>query len=585
MAGLIDESILEQILSRVDIVEIISESIPLKRSGRNFKASCPFHHEKTASFMVSAEKQIFHCFGCGAGGNAFKFLMQYDRMEFPEAVEKLARKAGVIIPEKHRSPAAGQTQQVIKALELACGYFQEKLLSGAGKDARNYLGRRGVRPETAKIFRLGYSPDLWDGLIAHLKSKEINLAVMEKAGLVLPKDGGGYYDRFRGRVMFAITNLKSEVIGFGARTLGSAEPKYLNSPETPVYVKGKNLFNLDLAKEALRETDRLVLVEGYMDCLIPYQEGLRNIAASCGTALTPEQAKLIKRFTPNVVVLYDGDKAGQMATLRSLDIFLEEEMHVRVAALPDKEDPDTFVRKNGIAALQELVDKGANLFDYKLRLLRAANDEKTQEGRRRITAEMLPTIKKVPNAVQRSDYIRMLAERLKMSEESLLTELNKIKEENPYSYRGILQTGTANADGWIHPTEKQLIKLMFEQNSLISHVQGAVTPSDFQDTASSRLVALMFESWAQGKELKTSLMVNDPEISAIIRSTTMDESLEVEEENRETTLHDCIDRLKKKSLMVKQRRLQDAIKQAETDNDEQLKTRLMVEFNNLIKTR
>jgi len=585
MAGLIDESILEQILSRVDIVEIISEYLPLKRSGRNFKASCPFHHEKTASFMVSAEKQIYHCFGCGAGGNAFKFLMQYDRMEFPEAVEKLARKAGVIIPEKHRNPAAGQTQQVIKALDLACGYFQEKLLSGAGKDARNYLGKRGIRQETAKAFRLGFSPDLWDGLIAHLKSKEINLAVMERAGLVLPKDGGGYYDRFRGRVMFTITNLKSEVIGFGARTLGSAEPKYLNSPETPVYVKGKNLFNLDLAKEALRETDRLVLVEGYMDCLIPYQEGLRNIAASCGTALTPEQAKLIKRFTPNVVVLYDGDKPGQMAPLRSLDIFLEEEMNVRVAALPEKDDPDTYVRKNGIAALTTLVDESANLFDYKLRLLRAANDEKTQEGRRRITAEMLPTIKKVPSAVQRSDYIRMLAERLRMSEESLITELNKIKDENPYSYRGILQTGTVNADGWIHPTEKQLIKLMFEQNSLINSVRAAVTPSDFQDTASSRLVALMFESWAQGKELKTSLMVNDPEISAIIRSTTMDESLEVEEENRETTLHDCINRLKKKSLMVKQRRLQDAIKQAETDNDEQLKTRLMVEFNNLIKTR
>ena len=585
MSGLIDESILEQILSRVDIVAVISEYLPLKRSGRNFKASCPFHHEKTASFMVSAEKQIFHCFGCGAGGNAFKFLMQYDRLEFPEAVEKLARKAGVIIPDKHRGAGAGQTQQVLKALELACGYFQERLFSGTGSDARDYLGKRGIRSETAKTFKLGFAPDLWDGLIAHLKSKEINLAIMEKAGLVLPKDNGGYYDRFRGRVMFTICNLKSEVIGFGARTLDSAEPKYLNSPETQLYVKGKNLFNLNLAKEELRDTDRLVLVEGYMDCLIPYQAGLRNIAASCGTALTPEQAKLIKRFTPNVVVLYDGDKAGQTATLRSLDIFLEEEMNVMVAALPDKEDPDTFVRKNGIAALKSLVGAADNLFDYKLRLLRAANDEKTQEGRRRITAEMLPTIKKVPSAVQRSDYIRMLAERLRMSEESLLTELNKVKEENPYSYRGIHQTGTVNADGWIHPTEKQLIKLMFDENSLINRVRDAVTPSDFQDTASSRLVALIFESWAQGKELKTSLLVNDPEISAIIRLTTMDESLDVTEENRETTLHECLDRLKKKSLMVKRRRLQDEIKQAETDNDEQLKARLMVEFNNLIKTR
>ncbi len=587
MSGLIDEGILEQILARTDIVELISSYIPLKRAGRNFKANCPFHHERTASFMVSAEKQIYHCFGCGAGGNAFSFLMQYDRLEFPEAVERLAKKAGVIIPQKHRQPGAGQTEQVLKALELAGKFFQDNLLGPEGKQARAYLGRRGVKPETAKEFRLGYAPEKWDALINHLRSKDISLATMEKAGLVTPKENGGFYDRFRGRVTFAISNLKSEVIGFGARTLGAGEPKYLNSPETQVYVKGRNLFNLNLAKEALRNINSLVLVEGYMDCLIPYQEGLRNICASCGTALTPEQARLIKRFTPNVVVLYDGDSAGQTATLRSLDIFLEEDMNVRVAALPQGEDPDTFVKKEGIGALERLVGKAENLFDYKLRLLRAANDERTPEGTRRITAEMLPTLKKIPDEVLRGEYVKRLAEEMKTSEELLYAELRKIKDENPYAYRGIREQ--PRAAGGIHPTEKLLIKLMLEETSFIDEVRERVELSDFQDSRTARFVSMMFELVTQGKDPKASILVEaDPDISSLVRETTMDdEELHVPEEaeEKDRTLRECIRRLKENSHKSKCRKLQEAIKQAELDRNERRMAELTEEFNNLIKSR
>ncbi|MGE5308589.1 MAG: DNA primase [Deltaproteobacteria bacterium] len=586
MAGLIDESVLEQILSRVDIVEVVSEHLPLKRSGRNFKACCPFHHEKTASFMVSPDKQIYHCFGCGAGGNAFNFLMQYERLEFPEAVDRLARKAGVVIPEKHRQGTNGQSALLHKALELASGYFQERLFAPEGKQARAYLAKRGVLPDTARLFKLGFATDQWDGLIRYLRSKDVTLAVMEKAGLVLPKDNGGYYDRFRGRLTFTITNMKSEVVGFGARILGKGEPKYLNSPETQVYVKGKNLFNLNLAKEELRNTDSLVLVEGYMDCLIPYQAGIRNICASCGTALTSDQARLIRRFTENVVVLYDGDSAGQTATLRSLDIFIEEKMNVRIAALPEGEDPDTFVRKNGADALKTLIAGAEDLFDYKLRLLRLRHDEKKPEGLRKITAELLPTIKKIPDAVLIGDYIKKLAERLKSSEEALYAELRKVKEETPYAYRG-MEPAVRQTAG-VNPTEMLFVKLMMEETKLISRIRGSVDPGDFQDSRTQHLVSMMFDLVSQGKDPKANLLVNDPAISSLIRESMDEEKtppVPEDENEKDRTLHDCIERIKKNSRTLKCRRLQEAIRQAETDHDERRKTDLMVEFNKLIKTR
>jgi DNA primase len=585
MPGLIDQSVLDQILGRINIAEVIAEYIPLKRAGRNFKACCPFHHEKTPSFMVSTDKQIYHCFGCGAGGNAFNFLVQYERLEFPEAVEKLAKRSGVLLPEKSRrsGAASGMTTQINDCLELACGFYQARLLETGGRKAQQYCTKRGIKPETAKAFRMGYAPDAWEGLIDYLRSKGVSLAVMEKAGLVLSRESGGYYDRFRDRLLFTISNVKSEVIGFGGRVFDSGTPKYINSPETPVYVKGRNLFNLNLAKEALRETDCLVLVEGYLDCLIPYQEGLRNICATCGTALTQDQAKLIKRFTENVVVVYDGDSAGQTGTLRSLDIFLEEEMNVRVAALPAGDDPDTFVRKNGIGALDSAVKSADNLFDYKLRILKEAHDASEPMGKKKISAEMLPTLKKIKNEVLRQEYLRRLAEEIRTGEKALQTELQKIRDENIYDYRGI---EAKTAPSHVHPAEKLLIKLMLEEKQLIERVRGDLGPADFLDERTSRIVAMMFDLSTQGKDPKANLLVDcDPDLSQIIRESALDESLNVSDENKEKTLDECIGRLKQNSFMKRCRLMQEEIQAAEREKDEVTLSRLKIEFNRLIKTR
>ena len=350
--GLIPDEIIAQVLDRCDIVELISEYVTLKKAGRNFKACCPFHHEKTPSFVVNRDKQIYHCFGCGAGGNVIGFLMSHDHMDFPSAVRHLAQKAGIAIPETSSdasSETMGVRDMVLKANELTVDFFHDILIKGqrGANSAQDYLKKRQVRLETAQKLKLGFAPDSWDGLITFLRSKNISLSIMEKAGLVIPREKSeGFYDRFRDRVIFPIFDLRGKCIAFGGRTMkAESGAKYMNSPETPVYAKREHLYGLHFAKQAIAQKDCAVVVEGYMDFLTPFQAGTENIVASLGTALTSEQIRLIRRYTRNVVMLYDADMAGQMATLRSLDLLVEEDMHVKIALLTSGEDPDSFIQK------------------------------------------------------------------------------------------------------------------------------------------------------------------------------------------------------------------------------------------------
>jgi len=594
MAGRIPDNILEDILSRVDIVELISSYIPLKRAGRNFKALCPFHHEKTPSFMVSPDRQIYHCFGCSKGGNAFGFLMEYERMEFPEAVETLAKKAGVVLPEREKqdSQTAGLITQLYKVNELTALFYESNLNSPRGLEAKKYLLNRGINESTVKLFKLGYAPDKWDALINHLRNKSINLSLLEKAGLVLTKEGGGYYDRFRERIIFPIFDIKSRVLGFGARLLpGTAKdtgedtsPKYINSPETPIYTKGRNLYGLNLAREAIKESDCVVIVEGYLDFILPYQQGQKNIVASLGTALTQEQARLIKRYTHNVVMVYDADDAGQMATLRTLDIFIEEGMNVKVVSLPEGFDPDLFVRKKGIGDFKEKINQAENLFDYKLRILKSRYSLKDIEAKALISFEMLLTIKRFKNAILKAEYIKRLAEELDVKEDALLQELNKIKEAKTYSDLGAI--GPTRKVLNINPTEKLLVKLMLEEEELIRQVRERLTPEDFQDERIARIVSLMFDLIEQGKNIEPNKLINylDDEASAqvICESTLLPE---VPSQNKEHIINDCIKRLKNERLRIRKQRLHEQIKTAEDLGDEEKLNRLMQEFHGLIKER
>jgi DNA primase len=583
MPGLIPENILEEILGRVDIVEVVGGVIPLKRAGRNFKACCPFHQEKSPSFMVSPDRQIYHCFGCGESGNAFKFLMRHERMEFPEAVEMLAKKAGVALPETPRqNPAATNLiTSIFKANELAVLCYEHSLRSIEGTKAKDYLAIRGISEQSARLFKIGFATERWDSLMNHLRAQGVNLSVMEKAGLILPKDAGGYYDRFRNRLMFPIFDLKNRPLGFGGRVLDQSLPKYMNSPETTVYTKGRHLYGLNWSKDAIRDSDSAAVVEGYLDFILPYQAGFKNIVASLGTALTLEQIRLLKRYTHNVTLVYDGDPAGEMASLRSLDIFIEEEMRVKVATLPKGFDPDSFVRKFGVDRFRELVSQAKSLFDYKLGILRSRFDQNGAEGKAEISAQMIESIVKFKSAVLQSEYLKRLSQELDVREESLLQEMRKKKSSVPLQQQ---QSVTAKKPAAINPTEKLLIRLMLEENKLIERIRNSLEPADFNDARASRIVSVMFDLAGQGRRVEPRTLINhfnEEDVSQIVcESIFLDD---IAKHDKEKLVDDCIQRMKLDKKRLRREDLHEQIKAAQHLGEEERLQELMQEFHNLIK--
>jgi DNA primase len=586
MAGLIPDNCLEDILSRVNIVDVISAYTPLKKAGRNFKACCPFHEEKTPSFVVSADRQIYHCFGCGESGNAFKFLMRHERMEFLEAVELLAKKAGVVLPEtkKQDQTAVNFVNQLYKVNELAAAFYENNLSLPPAKHAKDYLGKRGLTEESLKLFKLGFVPDKWDLLLNYLKSKNVSLSVMEKAGLIVPKDNGGYYDRYRNRIIFPILDARDRVIGFGARVLDNSLPKYINSPETPVYVKGRNLYGLNFAKDAIRELDFVVIVEGYLDVIVPFQAGLKNIVASSGTAFTSEQARLLKRYTSNVVVVYDGDAAGQIASLRSLDIFIEEEMSVKIVSLPAGFDPDSFVRKNGVDSLKEKISKAQNLFDYKLGVLKSRFNYRNIDEKAKIAQAMLESLAKIKDAVLRSEYLKKLAQDLDIKEDALFQELKKIDTGKPSVNHSAVEVRKQLN---ISPTEKLLIKLMLEENDLITRIKNSLHPHDFIDERSTKIVTHIFKLFDEGRSVEPNLLMShlghDDSTQLLCESIFLPDQLSSDE--KEKVADDCVKRLKHEKSRLHRQSLEQEIKIAQNSGDEDKLQSLLQEFHGLIKKK
>lgn len=590
MASHIPENILEDILSRVDITEIIAGYIPVKKAGRNFRALCPFHHEKTPSFMVSPDRQIYHCFGCGEGGNVFNFIMQYEHLEFLEAVQMMAAKAGVSLPESSSPDSKKESlnTQLYQINELACLFYESTLRTPEAAVARKYAVSRGFSEEFCRRFRIGYASERWDGLINYLRSKDVSLALMEKAGLVISKEGGGYYDRFRGRLIFPIFDVKSRVVAFGARKFLEAKgekevesPKYINSPETFIYIKGKHLYGLNFSRDAIHKKDLVVVVEGYLDFLTPFSAGFEPIVASSGTALTLDQIRLIKRYSHNVVMIYDGDEAGQMAMLRVLDSFIEEELNVKLVSLPDGLDPDSFVRQNGIESFRQQVQAALPIFDFKLNILKHRFDAHQIEGKAKIASEMLLSLSKFKNALIKTEYVRKLAGELQVNEEALFEELKKVKlEKNPDVSVKVAQEVPIN------PTEKLLIKLMLDESRLIERLRQELEPADFMDTQAARIVQAMFELSAQGKILETSSLLEhlgDAHTRKILCESAL--MPEVDYTEKEKIVDDCILRLKSNKVTLKRKNLHEQIRQAQSLGDKEKLDKLMDEFHHLTKER
>lgn len=493
MARFYPPELLELIQSHNDIVEVVSQYFPLKRSGQNYKILCPFHSEKTPSFFVNPQKQIFHCFGCGAGGDVFSFIMLQENMTFPEAVRFLAERAHVELPAQD-SEALSRKDTLFKVHELALSYYQWGLTkSKSGEKARSFLKARRISPVTITRFKLGYAQPGWDNFFRQARQKGFKAELLVEAGLALPRSGGdGYYDRFRDRLIIPVCDTRGRVIAFGGRVLDNSEPKYINSPDTPLFHKGQMLFGLHLAKEPISQAGEVILGEGYFDVIRAHQEKVENMVCSQGTAFTEIQAKILKRYTDKVVIAFDADQAGTTAALRGLAIFLHKNFEVRIALLPPGDDPDSFIREKGPEAFRKTVGESIPLLDFKLQKLCEKHDLRTDRGKLALSREMLETISQIESAVLRDSYTKKLARRLGVSQASVWEDYRQSTRKR------VVQTPSLTPPEKGDKFEVRLLKFILENDKIIRLIGDELDPSDF--TLPLRPIAqAMLKLYQQGK--------------------------------------------------------------------------------------
>jgi DNA primase len=581
-----EDNIIDDVQAANDIVDVISQYVPLKRVGRNFKACCPFHQEKTPSFMVHPEKQIFHCFGCGAGGNVFSFLMRHENMSFPEALRQLAERAHIRLPERtvRKEEGPSEAEQIYEVYRLATEYYHAQFLDAdCGKQARDYLKKRGFVIETAKEFHLGWSPPLWRGLFEFLGKKGFSELLLAKSGLIQRSSQGHFYDAFRDRLLFPIHNLQGKVVGFGGRVIGESEgPKYLNSPENPIFHKRRELFGLHLAKKYVdRELPRILVVEGYLDFLRLYTQGFRAAVATLGTSLTEEHVQVLKRFADEAIVIYDGDKAGESASLRGLEVFLEGGMNVKLIRMPKGYDPDDFLKEKGVEAFQALVASAKDFFDYKLEVAFEKYSREDSLGLLKITGEFLETLAKIKNPILLNHYLKRLAGALHLDENSLRAELAKLQKKTAERASRFTDAGQRDAPKLLLPRgmanaandEVLLLGLMIEDASLAELACRDLTESDFSEGLARDLFRLLRMKNHNREPIKWAQVLHPMNESSWERRLREVSTLDWSPEDRKKAFADCFNTIKRKQLERRLEELRRSIAKAEKEgNDRELST-------------
>ena len=538
--GLISDEVINQIRDRVDIAEIVGQHVALTRAGQNLKGLCPFHQEKSPSFTVSSSRQIFHCFGCGAGGNVYTFLMKLTGAAFPEIVRDLGRKAGVDVPESTGGGSSHERSQLVRLEQLnaaAGAYYCRMLTEGTpGVQARAYLEGRGIRPDTARQFQVGYAPPEWDGLTKAMLKEGFAPADLVVAGLSIPRDhsgqqrgsSAGHFDRFRSRVMFPIQDLRKRVVAFGGRILGEGTPKYLNSPETPLFKKGQTLFAMEAAREAAGQHQTLIIVEGYFDAVALHQSGVRHVAATLGTALTAEHITIIRRFASNVVLLFDPDQAGVRAALRTLDLFVDSGLSVKVVSLPQGDDPDTYVRQYGAEAFAALRDAAPSLLDFAVEHSLRTAESGTIEDRIRAVDAVLRILQKSAHPIEREERIRLVAERLGLSQQRLIDRYPTLalEDHRRSPTRTQAPSPAAPFKSKANPEERDLAHLLV-QGSLSPADLHKLSPEAFSSPAYGRLVTYALRHLGpDGRVCVQDLLddlINDQECGPLVTELSMSE--------------------------------------------------------------
>ena len=472
-------SFIDDLKSHADIVQVVQERVPLRRAGTSWKGLCPFHSEKTPSFNVHGDKGYFKCFGCGAAGDVIKFIELYDKLPFPEAVRQLAARVGLVVPTSEGAnedaEANRDREALLKAHEVAAGWFREQLAAAAGASARRQLNERQVSADTIEKLGIGYAPATRDALNARLVKEGFSPALLARGGLIVQRNDGSITDRFRNRLMVPIHRDNGAIIAFGGRAMEEGQqPKYLNSPETPIYVKGKTLYGLHLSRSAIAKAKYAVMVEGYFDVAQAIQAGITNVVASSGTALTPSQARLLKRFATKVVLSFDPDAAGQGAAARTSELLVAEGFQVNVAALPAGEDPDNFIRKHGGAAYQDRLRSSRQYLDYLLDRTAAEHDFSRDDSRREFLTRMLTVAARIPDAAARDTFADRLAHKARITEEVVRAEIRKAAVHRQTE----VEERKLPALGQVKTAEKGLIWSLLHQPS---HAVAALAELEEED--------------------------------------------------------------------------------------------------------
>ena len=550
----IPDNIIDEIRDRTDIVAVISEHVVLKKSGKNFKGLCPFHSEKTPSFSVSPEKRIYHCFGCGTGGNVFKFLMEIQNISFPDAIKHLAERAGIPLPRNasghHPDPKQKERDVLRKLNESATRYFQSLLKNPeGGLNARNYLSSRHFDSGVLDRYRIGWSAPTWRGLLNHVQQKSsVTMERLVQSGLVIQKeDGSNVYDRFRGRVIFPIKDLHGNIIGFGGRAIAEEDqPKYLNSSETLLYQKGETLFGIDQAKHAIRRENQVILVEGYFDQMRAVQHGIDHVVATCGTALTAKQAGILRNHAETVILVFDSDPAGRSAAGKGFDILLEHGLNVKIVVLPEGQDPDSFIHEQGTEKFLEKIRTAKPFIESYIDALVQETPGKTPADRVKMANQILPLLAKIQNNVERTAWLEKFTDITGIDDLAFLKELKKAFSQNQTRL-----AETENDSVSLLNLEKHLVQLILSDKETACAILQELDPEEFSDPALRTIAQTCRQKIDAGEDLRLDQLLDqteDPGIKNILSRLGLEP---LEFDTPERTIKECVRKFKNIRLKSK----------------------------------
>jgi len=555
---MIPQKVIEEIRERTDIVEVIGSYIELQKSGRNFKALCPFHREKTPSFIVSPEKQIYHCFGCGKGGNVFHFLMDYEGIGFVEAVKKLASGLNIDVD---RYLASGEGQERLepyyRAMQFAADFYRKQLIElREAQVARDYLEKRGIDDEIAEEFSIGYAPSVWDELYRRAMDGGIGRDVLLALSLVVKqRAGSGYRDYFRNRIIFPIMSISRRTIGLAGRVLNGSQPKYLNTAESPIYSKGRVLYGLSHSRDYIRKTKTAIIVEGYMDYLMLWKNGFKNVCAVCGTSFTPDQAHLLARYANRVYIINDGDRAGIRAAVRTADILLPEGLDVRLVVLPENEDPDSFVTKKGAEEMQRVIDSAPDYFTY----LRGEAEKGGGDIARKdlVVKHILGTVSRVDDDVRKELYLQEVSKLFSIPVEALRADLNRVRRIPRQ------QVEERKEESIREKIQKQVLRVGFESDQFAREIIETVDETAFEGDVFRGAFKALEDALDQNKSVRSPEFmagISDPEIGKLLSEIAL---MEPPPGPLDSFLKDALKWLKKENLKQDLRLMKKRIEELE----------------------